>query len=159
MEEYDHRKVIEWINKKEDTALSARAKADKFKHTGKSKLKCYGCGEIGHIKRNCKKEKLSAKKDSKKENNSGSKDKSKESVAVTKSDDESDSDESEEALACLSWAFEPEYAHVLSSSRGPKVVINCGASRHFCSKKEIFEEFVSIDPKPILAADGRTFKR
>ncbi|KAF8804227.1 hypothetical protein BYT27DRAFT_7107843, partial [Phlegmacium glaucopus] len=165
----------ESINKSNEVMIAATARARNPNWKGKEKSQreskqCSNCKKKGHTDDNCF-EKGGGKEHEapdwwkeKKKKSQATKGKSA-NVVNEKSnivDDESDNyamltynlPDNSTALVCTS-DFQHE-AHAASKSNG--LILNTGASSHFSPERSRFLNYKEIDPEPVKAADGHSFK-
>jgi len=158
VDEYDRRAAkIKKSSSSDDAAYNAHPKKPKFRG------KCHNCGERGHKKWQCTAEgggKAGQKPDGK------GKDKNKSETAASAKDKGKDNEPEGVWLAQDDARDEEEhttftYTTLMNSNRKRESRIelfDSGASRHMSSYRDLFQDFVSITPKPITTADKHTFE-
>src|ERR1700722_7392998 len=153
--EAEHRAIDERGDKAAESALMAgRAKKGNSKNKGKgtastSGSKCDNCGRTGHTTPECYQEGggKAGQWPASWKNHPKPKKGCKANIATSAKPDEDDM----YAFTCVNaigrTPGRPEF----------DIVLDSGATDHFCSDRAKFLNYTQISPKPINAADGRTF--
>ena len=147
-EEYDHQVIVNSRDKEaSDHALAAKtnAKGSNGKghgRNGKSKIKCYNCNKMGHMKADCY-----AKGGGKEGQGPRQQAKAESANAATTNSN----------YAFHVMSTEAAYASSQAAKGALDFVVDMGATRHFSAERDKFVTFKEITPIPVYTADGKTF--
>jgi len=161
IDEYDRRslKSKKAGSSNDDAAYNANAS----QRTQRIKGNCHNCGKYGHMQKDCRGPGGGGASGKGKPDWKG-KDKKPETAASAK--DKANDDEPEGVWLMNKISPEDERTSftfaTLTDPSGKQdariKLLDSGASRHMLSHKDLFQDFVSITPKPITMADKHTFE-